>query len=502
MSSIYTVDNPTDLIAAITAIGTGGGVIYLCPGTYTLTASLTLNSNLYVKGAGMNATIVELTGSTADVMVTSTSSPKKSLGVEHLTIKGKGTPSNYTDIQRGISVGSGYEQVRIAHCRFEDVTTGVQIAASNFCEILDCEFENIRGMPSTQGQGYGMLLENGGDHLVRGCIFRGIERHAVYLSAGCSRTVVEDNQIDTVRNDAVVVYSQANQYPADNNIIVRNTILNVTDQSDTNVGSALVLVSNVHGTNVMCNVISDCDDYGLKIETSILELNPDKMSYDHLFRGNRIREIGKNNDPVTGTSPRSAVKILNSTQNIVAQNNIGGSPAPGTSVNACVQVVNERILVISTQQYRYGTNDENTVVGNVLSGSKYGAWVDAWNGSGLRNNVFSNVCVDNTTAGYKDAGTGTIIDQRTAAASRTGVTIGAGATTDLPTITVKGAVVGDTVIVAPDLGSPAPETGLGWCGRVSATDTVTIRLSNPGTSPLTTNTRYWHVTVLQAQTLA
>jgi hypothetical protein len=53
MASIYTVDNTNDLIAAITAFGAGGGVIYLCPGTYSLSSSLTLNSNLFLKGAGM-----------------------------------------------------------------------------------------------------------------------------------------------------------------------------------------------------------------------------------------------------------------------------------------------------------------------------------------------------------------------------------------------------------------------------------------------------------------
>jgi hypothetical protein len=51
MGNIYIVDNPTDLIAAITAIGTGGGVIYLCPRAHSLTASLTLNSDLTLHGA-------------------------------------------------------------------------------------------------------------------------------------------------------------------------------------------------------------------------------------------------------------------------------------------------------------------------------------------------------------------------------------------------------------------------------------------------------------------
>jgi hypothetical protein len=194
MGSIYVVDNATDLIAAVTAIGSGGGTVWLCPGTYTLTASLTLSSNLYLKGAGMEATIIELTASFTNILVSTTSATH--FGVENLTIKGKGTPSVSTDLQAGISVLSGSSNGRFANCRFTDVTTGIQVAASNFCEVLDCEFKSIRGIASTQGQGYGALMENGGDHLIRGCSFNEIERHAVYLSAACSRRITGTAKVE------------------------------------------------------------------------------------------------------------------------------------------------------------------------------------------------------------------------------------------------------------------------------------------------------------------
>lgn len=70
--------------------------------------------------------------------------------------------------------------------------------------------------------------------------------------------------------------------------------------------------------------------------------------------------------------------------------------------------------------------------------------------------------------------------------------IGAGATAEL-TITVTGAVTGDTVAV----GAPSTiESGLMWAGYVSAADTVTIRVHNTTAAPIDPASATWKASVI------
>jgi hypothetical protein len=78
-----------------------------------------------------------------------------------------------------------------------------------------------------------------------------------------------------------------------------------------------------------------------------------------------------------------------------------------------------------------------------------------------------------------------------ASASLTFGAIGAGTSSE-QTITVTGAIVGSEVVVTPN---GAPETNLAWCGYVSAANTVTIRLANCSSVPITPAARTWRATV-------
>lgn len=56
-------------------------------------------------------------------------------------------------------------------------------------------------------------------------------------------------------------------------------------------------------------------------------------------------------------------------------------------------------------------------------------------------------------------------------------------------VTISGAKVGDSIVIAPR--DAAAETGLMWNAWVSATDTVTIRMTNASGSSLTGSTSNW-----------
>lgn len=62
------------------------------------------------------------------------------------------------------------------------------------------------------------------------------------------------------------------------------------------------------------------------------------------------------------------------------------------------------------------------------------------------------------------------------------------------TITVTGAAVGDAVVLAPPA---APEAGLVWSGRVSAADTVTVRVTNVTAAPIDPAAATWGAQVIK-----
>ncbi|GAA3172494.1 capsid cement protein [Nonomuraea roseoviolacea] len=63
------------------------------------------------------------------------------------------------------------------------------------------------------------------------------------------------------------------------------------------------------------------------------------------------------------------------------------------------------------------------------------------------------------------------------------------------TITVTGAAVGDAVVLAPPA---APDAGLVWAGRVSAANTVTVRLVNVMAAPIDPPAATWGAQVIKA----
>lgn len=63
------------------------------------------------------------------------------------------------------------------------------------------------------------------------------------------------------------------------------------------------------------------------------------------------------------------------------------------------------------------------------------------------------------------------------------------------TITVTGAAVGDAVVLAPPA---APDAGLVWAGRVSAANTVTVRVANITAAPIDPAAATWGAQVIKA----
>src|SRR6266581_3744745 len=108
-----TTDDATAIQNAINALPSGGGIVYIPTGTYKLTAALTITTDVFLRGAGASATILNQTSTTAHGIYALTAR-RMSFEDFQLNGPGKGTGSGtgiYLD-----TTGSA-----VAQCQFSNV---------------------------------------------------------------------------------------------------------------------------------------------------------------------------------------------------------------------------------------------------------------------------------------------------------------------------------------------------------------------------------------------
>jgi hypothetical protein len=491
---IYIVDNVIDLGAAITAIGTNKGVIYICPGTYDLGSTLTIQSNMHLIGAGMDATILRITDSSNHLIQAAVSS--SSFSVSHLTLEGKGSPSSNSAVQRGFYIPFGCTYGRISNCRLHSLTEGVYAYASNFCEVLDCRFDTMRGYVG-YAQGVGVLLEQGGDHLVRGNRFQDLQKQAIALLHGCSRTIVSSNRIYQTNWNAIFVssYPAGDVDPCSRNLISNNEVRGVSNRPGDSFTANGIVVSGGSADNVVeGNLVTECDDCGIFLY-SPYNATDDYRTVRTSVIGNRIKDISKDTAPST---PRDGIRIEFADDTFVAGNQVEGK-YDASHASAAIQIATVGLALGNN-----GNTDRSRIVGNVVTDSQYGVWVNDTGTVGraldtvlLANAGFSG---PNNQTTYKTSGTRTIIDHRSLSSTSVPVgTVNAGSTSDITfPVSVPGAVVGDLATATPGF---AINTGITWQAYVSAVDTVKIRVTNVTNAAIVVGTNTWRVSVLDAMSL-
>ncbi len=108
-----TTDDTAAIQASINALPSGGGVVYLPSGTYKITSALTIVSDIFLRGAGANATIIKQTSTTAHGIYALTA---RRMSFEDLQILGPG---------KGVGSGTGIyldtSGSAVAQCQFNNV---------------------------------------------------------------------------------------------------------------------------------------------------------------------------------------------------------------------------------------------------------------------------------------------------------------------------------------------------------------------------------------------
>ena len=134
-SGVHFVENVTDLNAAITEVASGGKII-LGPGSFTITSTITVPSNVTIEGSGIDVTTI-VTGVASIIF----SSSGNEVAIKNLTIN-RGT---FT----ATAINFSGDQCLVENCRFtgSGTASGTSIATTGlYNKITLCVFD---GVPAT-----------------------------------------------------------------------------------------------------------------------------------------------------------------------------------------------------------------------------------------------------------------------------------------------------------------------------------------------------------------
>lgn len=160
-----TTDDYSAINSAITAAASTGGVVYFPPATYLIGTTLTVPSNVTLRGAGISRTTIKVKNATNITAVTISGTGTVNVGVEELTIDGN--KANQTTGGYGISINTPYSTTDTQHLiRNVDVVNpyldGIYVTG----DTRVCRFLQVR----VRYAGHNAFSIAGSDHQFFNCI--------------------------------------------------------------------------------------------------------------------------------------------------------------------------------------------------------------------------------------------------------------------------------------------------------------------------------------------
>lgn len=151
-------NDTTAISSALTALSSaGGGILYFPPGTYMINSTLTLVSNVVLRGAGKGVSSIKLMSGVAANTQMLTGSSIARCGIESLTLDGNRSANSATSGLTGIR----WDTVTWSHLRDVRITGvtlhGVDASTANSDNnIALCDFDDY----GTGGTGFGVVFLN------------------------------------------------------------------------------------------------------------------------------------------------------------------------------------------------------------------------------------------------------------------------------------------------------------------------------------------------------
>jgi hypothetical protein len=224
----YSNDDTAPIQSAIDAAAqSGGGIVVFPAGTYTVTSTLYIKSDVQLLGGG--AGVSTLRAADDSFIMLAALGNLESFSVEQLTFEGLGVPSPsqyFLGMERSIHIEGG-RNGRIADCEFKRTTIGVSLSKCISITVSNCSFQNIVG-GDNRYEGFGVSCQGGGNLMIAGNRFNNVYRSCIQLTDGCSTSSITDNIAENGQTAAIQLVSSGSACA--NNIIARNMIGTVTEK--------------------------------------------------------------------------------------------------------------------------------------------------------------------------------------------------------------------------------------------------------------------------------
>jgi len=213
-SDLITVNPGESIQDAIDSICPEGGVVELAEGTFVINSTIWISkSNITLRGAGMNATLIDGSGGSFDkdkIYIQSTDgSVLTNVTVQDLCIKGAGTEESRGT--KGI-YPMDVHYLKLLSVKFEDLKQAVFLRRVQHTEIGNCEFDNYRigiyGCDDRYGWIHNNTFSNCYD-MGTGVWHNCKVTEEIYEELAGLEVTIENNTFDTGNGEAIYPYSRA-----------------------------------------------------------------------------------------------------------------------------------------------------------------------------------------------------------------------------------------------------------------------------------------------------
>lgn len=360
-------DNYASIQAAITALGSAGGTVYLSPKTYTVTSTIVLPSNIAIVGQPSS------TGA--------------------LPVLKLGDARNVSVFQNS-NMSSGNTNIRLANFKIDGNRTmqsGSQIFGANLVYVTKSTIENVH-IENCVGTGVWMRYSD--DNLIKNCNFSNNGMTTAFAVSGinlndyCDRNVIEGGTFHN--NNGALTYDGNGVRIGDWSTynVVRNIVANHNGRRGVKVqGSYSTVANNKMDGNLGHSLLIG----GIESHDNIIEGNTITNSEDASVIVSGGAGATTTNNTVRGNTIIGGylgVQVIGGAQSTKILNNVVKSP--------------DRHGI-----WLRGTSD-SVVDGNTVTNSGtyyglgYGIYVLNENGLvSLRNKITNNVSTDDRAVGYK-----------------------------------------------------------------------------------------------------
>ncbi|MDP3043112.1 MAG: NosD domain-containing protein, partial [bacterium] len=333
--------------AAINSLPSTGGKVFIPEGTYSVTATITIPSFVWIEGAGASSTILRLANSANKTVIANSDATNGNsyIKISNLMIDGNDagntgaychgvyfTKVSYSEIDSayvydaedygvylyGVSIGNGSNYNKVSNSIITSNSTGIYITLSDNNAIVDNKIysNSSDGVYSYGGYGQNAIVDNK--------IYSN-SGHGIYFFNNKGESAITGNTINSNSLNGIYIY-----YNSDGNAITGNTI-----NSNTQKG---IYVYNTSDNNTITgNTFISHREQAIQIGYN---------SNHNIVAGNNIHSVI--------TSSGGGIYIYGSDNNIVSSNRITRDWGSG--------------YAISIENIDF-TADNNILVGNRYSGT-------------------------------------------------------------------------------------------------------------------------------------